>query len=118
MSTAESPKESPWRLRADLVSARVLLWVASAGRRGEPTPEVHLYLFHRYWYLADHYAHHGKIRKARRLRAKATAHFKRGGGGGPGGPPFAAALAMPRPMRPTFIDAVSKRRLPRGDDAA
>src|SRR5436190_22676489 len=115
MSTAESPKESPWRLRADLVSARVLLWVAGAGRRGEPTPEVHLYLFHRYWHLADHYAHHGKMRKARRLRAKATAHFERGGGGGP---PFAAALAMPRPMRPTFTDAVSKRRLPRGDDAA
>ncbi len=44
--------ESPWRLRFDLLSARLLLLIAGAGRTGDPTPEAHAYLAHCYVRLA------------------------------------------------------------------
>ena len=43
-STAHSG-EGPWGLRGDLIITNAMLWVAGAGRVGEPKPEVHLYLY-------------------------------------------------------------------------
>jgi len=114
-STTHS-KEGPWGLRGDLIITNAILWVAGAGRVGEPRPEVHLYLYDRYWRLADYYERRGNRKKASRLRTKAAAHYKHSGDTGP---PFAAAMAMPRPRSPFFTWAVAKgwdRRDP--DDAA
>jgi len=114
-STAYS-KEGPWGLRGDLIITNAILWVAGAGRVGEPKPEVHLYLYDRYSRLAEHYDHRGNKKKALRLRAKAKAHYNRSGHTGP---PFAAAMAMPRPRSPFFTWAVAKDRDSRGpNDAA
>ena len=87
-----SDSDSAWKLRADLASARALLWVAGAGNRGEPTPEVHLYLYDRYWRLAKHHERAGHGRRAAALRRKAELHWSRSGHDGP---PYAAALALP-----------------------
>src|SRR5712691_6965016 len=100
-------EEGPWELRGDLIITNAILWVAGAGRVGEPTPEVHLYLYDRYWRLADHYERRGNRKKASRLRVKAEAHYKHSGHTGP---PFAAAMAMPRPRSPFFTWAVGKDR--------
>jgi hypothetical protein len=114
-STAHS-EEGPWGLRGDLIITNAILWVAGAGRVGEPKPEVHLYLYDRYSRLADHYDRRGNKKKALRLRAKAEAHYNRSGHTGP---PFAAAMAMPRPRSPFFTWAVAKDRDRRGpNDAA
>jgi len=107
--------DGPWALRGDLFVTNALLWVASARRTGEPKPEVHLYLYDRYSRLAEYYARRGNRKKATRLHEKAEAHWRRSGRPGP---PFAAAMAMPRPRSPFFTWAVSKHD-PRGpDDAA
>jgi len=112
---ASHPDDRPWGLRGDLLVTKALLWVATARRSGEPKPEVHLYLYDRYWRLADYYARRGKRKKAARLHDKAEAHYRRSGRPGP---PFAAAMAMPRPRSPFFTWAVGDRE-PRGpDDAA
>lgn len=66
-----APDEGPWELRSDLSVTRTLLWVAGASRRGEPKPEVHLYLYDRYWRLAEHCDRRGNRKKAARLFAKA-----------------------------------------------
>ena len=107
--------EGPWRLRSDLIITNAMLWVAGAGRVGEPKPEVHLYLYDRYWRLAEYYEHNGNRKRAARLRNKAEAHYKRSGDTGP---PFAAAIAMPRPRPPFFTWAVGKRDQSNPDDAA
>ncbi len=75
MVTTSQRVQTPWQLRADLASARFLLWVASAGRSGELRPEVHLYLYDRYWRLAIYYEQRGKTRRAQQLRIKAERHF-------------------------------------------
>lgn len=75
-STAHS-EEGAWGLRGDLFITNALLWVAGAGRVGEPTPEVHLYLYDRYSRLAEHYDRRGYKKKALRLRAKVEAHYSR-----------------------------------------
>ena len=108
-------KDGPWRLRADLVTIQGLLWVARRRPGGEPRPEVHLYLYDRYWRLAEHYQRRGSSKKASRLRTKAEAHYRQSGNGGP---PFAAALAMPLPRPPLFTWAVAKQPGRNPDDAA
>jgi hypothetical protein len=50
-----------------------------------------------------------------RPTARADEHYK---AGGDGGPPYAAAMAMPRPRRFVYTDAVSHTRLDGPDDAA
>ena len=104
MNTAPDP--GPWALRGDLVVTKALLWVAGAGRVGEPTLEVHLYLYDRYSRLADHYQRHGNRKKAASLHVKAARHYRPSG---PTGPPFAAAIAMSRPRTPFFTWAVAGR---------
>jgi hypothetical protein len=106
--------ESWVSLTADLLSARSLVWLASVGRDAELTPDAHLYFFDRYKRLADYHRAHGRLDRARRLQAKADEHWSSGGGGHP---PYAAAMAMPRPRRFVRINAVAGH--PGGfDDAA
>jgi hypothetical protein len=109
-------RDSFWFLSADLLSAKVLVWVASVGRDAELTPEAHLYFFDRYRRLAHYHQAHGRPGRARRLLAKADEHCR--AGGGVDGPPYAAAMAMPRPNRFIRTDAVSRSRFGGPDDAA
>jgi hypothetical protein len=101
----------PWQLRSDLIVTHVLLWVAGAGRLGEPVPGVHLYLYDRYSRLAQYHQRRGHPKRASRLFAKADKHYRRSGYTGP--PPFAAAMAMPRPRPPIFTLAVARKRIGR-----
>jgi hypothetical protein len=105
-----------WSLSADLLCAKVLVWIASVGRDVEITPEAHIYFFDRYRQLAAHHRAHGRIEKAKRLQAKADEHYR--AGGGVDGPPYAAAVAMPRPRRFVQTDAVSRNRFDGPNDAA
>jgi hypothetical protein len=107
--------DSEWRLRWDLWSIQLLLRLALAGGRGEARPEVHLYLADRYARLAEHHRRAGHHDSARRLQMKSEAHWSDGGGDGP---PFAAAMAMPRPRPSVLVDAVSRQRSDGPDDAA
>ena len=103
----------PWSLSVDLLSARALVWFASWGRDGELTPDAHQYFFDRYNRLARHYRKHGRLDKARRCQAKAHEHEL-----ADGGPPYAAAMAMPRPRHFVRTNAVSGGRRDGHDDAA
>jgi hypothetical protein len=106
---------SLWSLRLDLVSAHLLVWIASVGRDADLRPETHLYLFDRYSRLAELQSRRGRVSKARILRAKAEEHYRAGGGDGP---PYAAAMAMPRPHQWMVTDARSDRDMRPPDDAA
>ena len=88
------------------MSARVLVWLASVARDAELTPEAHQYFFTRYTQLAAIHRARGRFGKARELQAKADAH-----GASDDGPPYAAAMAMPRPRRFIQVNAVSRSRL-------
>jgi hypothetical protein len=102
-------------LRLDLVTAKVLVWVASVGREAELTPDAHIYFFDRYQRLADYHRQRGHHARARSLQAKADAHYRLGGGEGP---PFAAAMGMPRPRQWLTTDAVGRHHLKPPDAAA
>jgi len=52
--------ESISLLRADLITAKALVWVASVGRDVELTPEAHVYFFDRYRRLAEHHRRRGQ----------------------------------------------------------
>ena len=107
--------EPYWRIILDLMTAEVLVWVARVGRDAELTPEAHIYFFDRYRRLAEYHREHGRYEKAKRIQSKADEHYRPGGGDEP---PYAAAMAMPRPRRFTRTDAVSRTRLKGPDDAA
>ena len=92
-------------LLADLTSARVLVWFASVGRDADLTPEAHWFFADRYRRLAESHRKRGRAAKAARLEARAEAHHR--AGGGTDGPPYAAAMAMPRPARFVRIDAIA-----------
>jgi hypothetical protein len=110
-------EESIPKLYADLTWVLTLLWIAKAGRPGEPRPQVHYYLGDRYWRLAEQYRRKGSTEKAQRLQVKAEYHLKASGWDRP--PPAAAAMAMPIPRRPTFTEAIGWRsREAPPDDAA
>ena len=99
--------ESLWLLSADLVSAKALVWFASVGRDSELTPEAHAYFADRYRRLAESHRRRGRLEKAARLEAKADDHLRAAGGSD--GPPYAAAMAMPRPARFIRTNAVATR---------
>lgn len=107
--------ESMWRLRADLASARVLVWVARRGREVTLTSEAHWYFFDRYSRLALCHERRGRERIARKLWTLAEEHYRAAGGDGP---PYAAAMAMPRPAYFIRTEAVSRAHMPDPDDAA
>jgi hypothetical protein len=106
---------SAWRVRWDLWSIRALLRLALVSGRGEPHPDVHRYLAERYARLAGHHQRAGRADRARRLRAKSDHHRDLAGDDGP---PYAAAMAMPRPSRGACVDAVSPHRMNEPNDAA
>ena len=107
--------ESIFLLRADLITAKALVWIASVGRDADLTPQAHLYFFDRYKRLAEYHRGRGNETRARQLQAKAHEHYRLGGGGD--GPPYAAAMGMPRPRHWIATDAVG-RHLHGPDDAA
>jgi hypothetical protein len=107
--------DSLWSLRFDLASAKLLVWIAAVGRDAHLRPEAHLYLFDRYSRLAQVYRRRGNEAKARALGARADEHYRASGGDGP---PYAAAMAMPRPRQWLRTDARSDRGLRPPDDAA
>jgi hypothetical protein len=108
-------KESISGLRFDLLTAKVLVWVASVGRDAEITSDAHIYFFDRYQRLAAHHRGLGHDARARRLQAKADEHYALGGGDGP---PYAAAMGMPRPRHWLSTNAVSRSHYRGPDDAA
>ena len=108
MKTHNPEVESVLLLSVDLVSAKVLVWFASVGRDSELTPEAHSYFADRYQRLAESHRRRGRLEKAERLRAKADDHLQAAGDGD--GPPYAAAMAMPRPGRFIRTNAVGTRR--------
>ena len=116
MKTHNPQGESLLLLSADLVSAKVLVWFASVGRDGELTPDAHMYFADRYQRLAESHRGRGRLAKAARLQARAEEHHQ--AAGDTDGPPYAAAMAMPRPARFIRSDAVSTRQGGRPDDAA
>jgi hypothetical protein len=105
-----------WSLTLDLLFARALVWLAIVGRNAELTPDAHFYFSARYRRLAQYHRGHGRVRRAARLEARADEHYR--AAGGDDGPPYAAAMAMPRPRRFVRTDAVSRSRLSGPDDAA
>ena len=108
-------KESISEVRLDLASAKVLVWIASVGRDAELTADAHIYFFDRYQKLADYHRQRGHAGRAHKLQQKADEHYRLGGGDGP---PYAAAMGMPRPRHWFTADAVSGRDLGGPDDAA
>src|SRR5262245_15856932 len=114
MSAKNQPVDSLLSLSVDVLSAKVLVWIASVGRDAELTTDAHIYFYDRYSRLAQYHRTRGHIAKASRFLMKADEHYRAGGGG----PPYAAAMAMPRPSRFVTTDAISRRRMDGPDDAA
>ena len=106
--------ECRWRLSADLWIAKALVWVASGGRQVDLTSEANRFFFDRYSRLAAFYRRAGKPAKAKRYQARADAHYETGF---TDGPPYAAAMAMPRPRGFIRTEAIG-RRFNGPDDAA
>ena len=102
-------------LRLDLMTAKALVWVASVGRDAELTSEAHIYFFDRYRRLAECHRRRGHTARARRLQAIADEHLALGGGDGP---PYAAAMGMPRPAQWLTTDAISRSHVCGPRDAA
>ena len=115
MASSNKPVDSLWRLSIDLWSAKTLVWLASAGRNAGLTPEAHLFFCDRYRRLARWHTAYGNVMKATHLERKADAHARAAGGDEP---PYAAAMALPRPKRLVMTDAVSRIHLDPPDDAA
>ena len=115
MKAHANNEDSISSVRLDLITAKVLVWVASVGRDAELTSEAHIFFFDRYQRLAEHHRRRGHDARARRLQAKADEHYALGGGDGP---PYAAAMAMPRPRYWFATDAVSRSQLGGPRDAA
>jgi hypothetical protein len=111
-TSAVSDSDSLWSLRFDLLSAKLLVLIASLGQDADLRPETHLYFYDRYWRLAQVHSQHGHAAKARVLRAKAEKHYR---ASGDDGPPYAAALGMPRPRAWVMTDARSDRAWRRPD---
>jgi hypothetical protein len=107
-------REDIWRLSLDLWSAKVIVWLASVGRDATLTREAHLFFFDRYRRLAEQQRMRGRVAKAARLQTRAEEHWSESGGDGP---PYAAAMALPRPRAFVVVNAVSRNR-GSTDDAA
>jgi hypothetical protein len=104
-----------WWLRWDLLSAKALVWALTSGRDVELNSETHYFFYDRYRRLAEHHRLRGRWTLARRLGAKADEHYR---ATGYDGPPYAAAMAMPRPRSFTRVDAVGRHPVNGPDDAA
>lgn len=91
-----------WPPLYDLAWTRLLLWVAGAGRLGEPKPEVHGYLAQLYYQLADACETQGRITIARWFRDRARDHDL---ASPPPDLPPAGAMAVGVPQPRTRTDA-------------
>lgn len=98
---------SAWQLRVDLLTTRALLLVIATRKHAALRPEVHQYFADRYARLAHYHRRRGHAKRANALLAKSLRHWHMGGGDPV---PPAAALAMPHPRRPTFVEAIGFRR--------
>jgi len=115
MKAPARKRESISEVRLDLASAKILVWIASVGRDADLTSEAHIYFFDRYQKLADYHRRRGRAIRAHKLQGKADEHYRLGGGDGP---PYAAAMVMPRPKQWFTADVVSDHRVGGPDDAA
>ena len=115
MKAKDRDKDPIAALRLDLITAKMLVWAVSAGRNVALTSEAHSYFFDRYQRLAQCHRRRGHEARARRLQAKADEHYQLGGGDGP---PYAAAMGMPRPRQWVNTDAVARDHFEGPDDAA
>lgn len=110
-------QSSALRLRIDILVAPILLFLAKAGKSGEPNSDVCYYLGDRYWRLAECYRGRGVSGKASEFQAKAEWYLRESGWWNGG--PYGGALAMPIPKRLTFTAAIGWRPRQRPpDDAA
>lgn len=108
--------ESAFRLRYDVVSARVLIWLARrVNQGGDLTASARVYLFDRYSRLAQHHRRHGRASRADRLEDTARRYAP---DAGDDGPPFAAAMGMPRPHQWVLTSARGQGANGAGNDAA
>lgn len=80
-----------WQLRVEIVCMRCLLALVSVRGVTRPRPEIHAFLFDRYFRLAELYARLGDAGRAERLRRSADWHFERSDPDPP--PPAAQALS-------------------------
>jgi hypothetical protein len=103
--TQRSSWTAYFTLSADLLSARALVWMATFRTDGELTPDAHLYFHDRYRRLSEWHRARGHWHRARQLAMTADEHYEAAGGDDP---PFAAAMAMPRPRRYTRVEAVGR----------
>jgi hypothetical protein len=115
--------DSHWSLSFDVASAKAIMWFTSFGRDAELTSELNARLFDRYSRLAAYHLKRGHADKAKRFAAQAKKHRVDELADGPhlkppDGPPYAAAMAMPRPRRYAYTSAVGNRRTPSPDDVA
>jgi hypothetical protein len=108
-------KAGLWSLRIDVVGVKILVWIACLGRDADLTADAHLYFADRYRRLAEHHRLRGHVARAQRLDERAREHED---ASGLDGPPFAAAIAMPRPTRFVSTNPVSKTSVNTPDDAA
>jgi len=81
------------RLRLELLSANILVWIATVGREVQLDPETHRYLADLHFRLADAYVTARKLKASRHHRALANRHAAAGPPPEPRSP--AAAMAMP-----------------------
>jgi hypothetical protein len=96
---------SLFHLLYDLAWLKLLLWVAGAGKIGEPRPEVHACLAEIYYQLSDACGLRGRTTFAQRFRMLAREHDL---AAPPPDPPPAAAMAQPVPQPPIVTEAFGK----------
>jgi|SRR6516165_3252037 len=80
----------------DLAWAKLLLWAATAGARGELRPGVHVYLAELYFGLADAFQARGRVTTAKQMRDRGRMHAL--AGPPPEPPPLAVAVGIPQPL--------------------
>ena len=110
----KEPRDSIWRLRLDLASARALMLLGSSPADEDLNPDVHLFLYDRYSRLAALHEAAGRRANAAALRGRAQYHFGFCAGG-----PQTDPDRADRPSRPPvrILAFGGQRRSPR-DDAA
>ena len=111
----EEAVPSIWRLRWDVASTHVLVWLVQPSETRVLRPEVHLFLADRYGRLARHHQRLGHARRAIELDQMGEEQFRLGGGREP---PPAVAMAMPVPRPRVLVDAVARAGPRHPDDAA
>jgi len=104
------PQLGVWRLRAEIGWARLLLRLVTVRGVTTARPELHEFLFDRWYPLSEAYRRRGDLERAARAHARAEWHHRQWRGDDP--PPLAAAAANPRPRRPKLTWAVTGKPEP------